>query len=178
MQSVSPPGDKALHHDEERKQLRPYRVFLALLIIICLTALCGMVLRGIVNTLDRLPSTATMQRLDEVDVRALRACADDLGKLEGRIRERAGDTVVGEADLSWEQSRQAFELERLQIVARCRLDEPGADPAVQELARAATALENVTRTYTLLFERLNNQQSGHEFQSALGTVRQLLKNAK
>lgn len=177
---MSPPGDKAQHRDEERRQLRPYRVFLALLIIVGLTALCGMVLRGIVNTLDRLPSTATMQRLDEVDVRALGACADDLVKLELRVRERVAETVASESDRPWEQSRQAFELERLQVVARCRLDEPGTDPATQELARAATAVESLVRTYTLLFERLNNERTAQdlEFKDALRSVRRLLDNAK
>lgn len=161
--------------DEERRRFRPYRRFLAVLVLVGAFGISGLILRGIINTLDRLPSVETMDRLDVVDVRALRACATDLERLEVRARKDAANTL--EKDLPWVPVLRTLETERLRVVARCRLDESREDPAIQELSRAATALENVLRVYTLAFERIKNEGGPErdEMRAAVRAVEPLLE---
>jgi len=174
---VAPAGDNPPHPDEERRQLRPYRLFLVVMLAIAIIGLCGMILRGIINTLDRLPSAETMQRLEVVDVRALRACSEDLGRLEARTRRDAARALSEQDAISWNTLQHSLEVERLTIVARCRLDEPQGDPAVLELARASTAMENLLRSYTLFFERLHKEGGAarDELHDALQAVQPLLE---
>ena len=143
--------------DEERRQLRPYRRFLAILLAISITGLCALILRGIVRTLDRLPSTETMQRLEVVDSRAIAACAEDLERLEARVRKAGGEALAlaepAPAPEDFETVANTLETERLTVVARCRLDEPRGDVALEELARAAVGVEELLRAYTLLVQR-------------------------
>lgn len=142
--------------DEERRRNRPYRRFLGILFAIVVTAASVVVLRGIIRTLDRLPSAEGINRPKIVDVRALRACAEDLERLEGRVRRVARkaltETITEDAP-DWVALSQSLEVERLTIVARCRLDEPTHDPAADALRRAATAIEDLLRTYGLLYAR-------------------------
>lgn len=173
---MAPAGDNPHPRDEERRQLRPYRLFLSLLLAIAIFGLCGIILRGIINTLDRLPTAETMQRLDVVDVRALRACAEDLGRLEAHTRAEAARALGAQSPPPWDTLRRALEVERLTIVARCRLDEDSQDPALLELKRASTALESLLRTYTLMFERLDKEGGAarDELQEALRALRPLI----
>jgi hypothetical protein len=152
-------GTEHEHRDEhERRALRPYRWFVVLLFALAIATLCGFILRGIIRTLDRLPSSAGLHRPEEVDVRALRACAEDLERLEARIRRAGGEAVSGafpeeQAALDWRRTADALELERLTIVARCHLEEPGADPAQRELSFAAAKIEALLSGYGLLRAR-------------------------
>lgn len=168
-------ADGARPRDEERRRFRPYRRFLAVLVLIGSLGLSGLILRGIVNTLDRLPSAETMDRLEVVDVRALRACAEDLERLELQARKVAARAL--ERDEPWAPHAEALETERLRVVARCRLDEPGSDPAINELTRAANALEGVLRTYALAFERVQTEGGPErdEMKAALRALQPLLE---
>jgi hypothetical protein len=156
--------------EEERRQLRPYRRFVIILFVVVLVALCAFVLRGIIRTLDRLPSISTFQKLDSVDERALLACADDLDKLNLRTRREAGRVFTeipgpkSTAD-GWEPIGNKLEQERLQIVARCRLDEAGEDPVAQDLHRAADEMEEVLRSYSLLYARHKEDGLKHAVQA-------------
>lgn len=41
----------------------------------------------------------------------------------------------------------------MDIVARCELDEPSSDPVVGDLKKAASAIEDLARSYGLLYDR-------------------------
>lgn len=143
--------------EEEREAVanRPYRRLVGGVFAILVVVLCGGLIRGVVRAIDRLPSAATLERPAVVDVRALRACAEDLDKLEVKIRQSAAK-AFGEApapDDGWNAARDAHELERITIVARCRLDEPTEDAAIHDLERAAEGLESLLRAYNLLHAR-------------------------
>lgn len=145
-------------NDEEKKSLRPYRRFVRVLFFLAIAAFCAILLRGIVNTLDRLPTAETLDRPERVDDRALKACAIDLGKLEARVRaggaEALGAPSTLEApDKAWKTAADAIELERLKIVARCHLQDDLDDPAARELADAAQRIENLIRSYHFLHAR-------------------------
>lgn len=151
------PGKAAL--EEERRQLRPYRRFVGVVFALSIVAICAFVLRGIVRHLDRMPSIETFKKLESVDERALLACAEDLDRLSTRIRREAGKVLTelpaareGGTD-QWEAVASGFEQERLQIVARCRLDEPGGDAAAKDLHTAAEEIEALLRSYSLLYAR-------------------------
>jgi hypothetical protein len=139
--------------EEERRQLRPYRRFVRVVFFVFLSGLCFVVLRGIIRSLDRMPSTAV--RTDgPVDDRALRACAEDLERLERRLRTAAGELLAGDASAeSWQAFAQPYELERLGIVARCNLEADSSDPVVRDLKVAASALEDLARSYALVYDR-------------------------
>lgn len=140
----------------EEEQNRPYRRFVRVVFFLAIAALCGVVLRGIVRHLDRLPSANTLARPAHVDVRALRACADDLERLEARTRKEAGRwyTLPNPEPGGWGAVGRQLEVERLSIVARCRLDEATEDPAARDLALAAEGIEGLLRSYSLLYNRL------------------------
>lgn len=176
MHGVASDVDNTPRSEDERRRFRPYRRFLAVLVLTGALGLSGLILRGIINTLDRLPSAHELDRLEVVDVRALRACAEDLEKLEAKARRAAARTL--ERSEPWVPTVDALELERLKIVARCRLDEPRGDPATTELNRAATALENVLRAYTLMFERLRaeGEPEREEMKAALRALSPLLED--
>lgn len=141
---------------EEERLNRPYRRFVRVVFFMAIIALCGGVLRGIIRHLDRMPSALTLERPSVVDVRALRACAEDLEKLEARARKSAGkaysEPLPGAAE-AWSLLMRELEIERLSIVARCRLDEASEDPVVHDLALAAEGIEGLLRSYSLLFSR-------------------------
>jgi hypothetical protein len=140
----------------EEEQNRPYRRFVRVVFFLAIAVLCGLVLRGIVRHLDRMPSAQALERPATVDVRALRACSEDLEKLEARTRKsasRAYGEPRGTAAEIWAATARELELERLSIVARCRLDEANDDAASRDLARAAEAIEGLLRSYSLLFAR-------------------------
>lgn len=152
---VEPHQELARAVDPEHAANRPYRRLVGAIFAIAVVALCGGLIRGVVRALDRMPSAATLERPQIVDTRALRACADDLERLELKIRQSAAK-AFGEApapDDGWSTARDAHELERITIVARCRLDEPTEDPAVHDLERAAESLEGLLRAYNLLHAR-------------------------
>ena len=145
-------------NDAEKKSLRPYRRFVRVLFFLAIAAFCAILLRGIVNTLDRLPTAETLDRPERVDDRALRACAIDLDKLEARVRaggaEALGAPSSAEApEKAWKTKVDAIELERLKIVARCHLEDDPDDPAARDLAEAAQRLENLIRSYNFLHSR-------------------------
>ena len=174
-------GRRTAGLDEERRQLRPYRRFLALLLVVAIVGLCGLILRGIIRTLDRLPSAESMQRLEVVDTRALAACAEDLERLEARVR-RAGADALGraapaEAPDDFDTVARGLETERLKVVARCRLDEPRGDPIITELAHAAAALERLLRAYALLVQRFGaeGRPDVQELREALDRARAQLQ---
>lgn len=146
------------HREDEHAEARanrPYRRLVGVVFAVAVVALCSVVLRGVVRALDRLPSAATLDRPAEVDVRALRACAEDLDKLEAKIRQAAGRAFAAAPDApdEWHAAQDALELERITLVARCRLDEPSEDPVVHDLERAAEGLESLLRRYNLLYAR-------------------------
>lgn len=138
---------------EEKKALRPYRRFVGVLFALTIVVLSVLILRGIIRSLDRLPSAESLHRPSHVDTRALRACAEDLEKLELRIRTVGAQALKEVAGPDWSAQEQALEVERLTIVARCHLDQPTSDPAAQDLAVAAGAIERLLRTYGLLHAR-------------------------
>ncbi|MCK6550941.1 hypothetical protein L6R52_34205 [Myxococcota bacterium] len=148
---------------EERKQLRPYRRLVGAIFAIAVVVACVLVFRGIIRHLDRLPSLEGLDKPKVVDVRALRACAEDLDRLELRIRTLAGQAfaelpVEGAAQSPWDVHAKQLELERLSIVARCRLNEPTTDGAVADLEKAVGELEELLRSYSLLYAR--HKESG------------------
>lgn len=150
--------------EEERRELRPYRRFVRIVFFIFLIILCGGVLRGIIRSLDRMPSASGVRPDGPVDVRALRACAEDLERLERRLRLGAGELLVRDPEIpmeSWQSFAQAFELERATIVARCNLDSGSDDPVVRDLKSAASAIEDLARNYGLLYERHEENGIGH-----------------
>jgi hypothetical protein len=143
---------------EERKQLRPYRRLVGLIFALAIAVVAVFVLRGIIRRLDRLPSVDALLKPTVVDVRALRACAEDLDKLEVRIRALAGRAFSelppeGQRAADWQALSADVELERISIVARCRLHEPNEDPVVKDLEEAANHLEALMRSYGLLYGR-------------------------
>lgn len=161
--------------DEERRSLRPYRRFVQLLFTLAIMGLCAVILRGIVRTLDRLPSVETLDRLELVDERALRACAEDLDKLEARVRLAAGDALAaapgGPANVErWRATTEAIEVDRLRIVARCRLEEGSDDPVVRDLRLAGQSIESLIRSYHFLFAR-HQAEGVPESQSAREAVK-------
>ncbi|MBI4814879.1 MAG: hypothetical protein HY791_01395 [Deltaproteobacteria bacterium] len=139
----------------EHEQNRPYRRAVALLFTASLVGICGLVLRGIIAQLDRMPA---IERPGTVDTRALRACADDLLRLEESARKLAGRTYseagdMAEAADSWVNKISALETERASIVGRCALDRATDDVAVRELERAAGHVEDLMRSYRLTLSR-------------------------
>jgi len=151
MSAVAPPTDA----EAESVSNRPYRRLVGVLFALAIGVICTSILRGVVRALDRLPSAATLERPAVVDTRALRACGEDLDKLEQKIRKTAG---IALSELppelpTWPAARRDMEVERITIVARCRLDEPTEDAAIQDLERAAERLEDLLRAYALLYDR-------------------------
>lgn len=139
----------------EHEANRPYRRLVGVVFGVAVVVLCTFVLRAVVRAIDRLPTAAALERPAVVDARALRACAEDLERLEAKIRASAA-RAFGEAPgvpSTWAAARDAHELEHLAIVARCRLDEPTEDAAVHDLERAAGDLEGLLREYNLLMAR-------------------------
>lgn len=167
--------------EEERRHLRPYRRFLAVVLLIAISAFSWFVLDGIIRALDRLPSAAAMQRLEVVDDRALLACTEDLGKLELRVRQAASLLLAAAPaptpPTDWESQADLLETRRLEIVARCRLDEPGSDAAQRALARAAAHIEQLLRSYSLLEARfaVEGRPAASEAARALQDARQTLE---
>jgi hypothetical protein len=152
-------SDAEKHPDpEERRQLRPYRRGVGGIFTIVLVVCSILVLRGIIRHLDRLPSVDALYKTPNVDVRALRACAEDLDKLEAKVRSHAGkafsDLPEDDAPVpSWQALGGELEHERLTIVARCRLHEPSEDAVVKDLEEAANHIEVLIRSYALLYAR-------------------------
>lgn len=143
---------------EERRQLRPYRRVVGLIFVIVLLFGAVVTLRGIIRHLDRLPSVDALYKTPDVDVRALRACAEDLEKLEARARTTCGRAFAELPPLEgplpeWQTFGAPLELELLTIVARCRLHEPSEDAVVKDLESAAIHLEAMLRSYALLYAR-------------------------
>ena len=139
----------------EKRANRPYRRFVGVIFALTITILSILILRGIIRSIDRMPTADALSRPGHVDTRALRACAEDLEKLEAKIR-LAGSTALGKAedtDPPWPATEQALEVERLHIVARCHLESGEDDPAVQDLATASSAIERLIRNYGLLHAR-------------------------
>jgi hypothetical protein len=142
--------------EDERRELRPYRRFVRIVFFVLMIILCTAVLRGIIRSLDRLPSPSGVRPDGPVDVRALRACAEDLERLERRVRIGAAELLASEPEVEaepWQSFAQSLEMERFTIVARCNLDGSSDDPVVRELRSAASAIEDVVRSYALLYER-------------------------
>lgn len=148
--------------NEERRQLRPYRRFVLAVFGLTFVAMMGFMLRGIIRHLDRMPSIESFERLDTVDSRALRACAEDLLKLEIQIRTVAGTRLAAvDNPVPAEQIWENFERDRLTIVARCQLDDGRDDSAAQEVASGADALELLIRGFALLEERHTKEVRPH-----------------
>jgi hypothetical protein len=139
--------------EEEKRQLRPYRRFVRIVFFVFLSVLCFVVLRGIIRSLDRMP-TSGVRPNGPVDDRALRACVEDLERLERRLRTAAGELLAGDSSTeSWQTFVQPYELDRLGIVARCNLDADSDDPVVRDLKVAASAVEDLARSYALAYDR-------------------------
>jgi hypothetical protein len=140
--------------EEERRELRPYRRFVRIVFFLALSVMCVLVLRGIIRSLDRLPSGGVAAN-GPVDVRALRACAEDLERLEKRLRNAAADLLAREPNQSepWRAFIESYEVERLTIVARCNLEDSSNDPVVRDLRAASSAIEELARSYALVYER-------------------------
>ncbi len=143
---------------EERRQLKPYRRFVAAVLGIVSMVLFGMLIRGISRALDRLPSPEQHQSLSQVDQRALLACADDLKRLESRLRKVAGSALAkvptpGEPVLSWQQLTTEIETERVMVVARCRLEDQRQGSPGGLVAEGAAELANEMSEYGLIYQR-------------------------
>jgi hypothetical protein len=162
----------------EEEQNRPYRRFVRIVFALAITLLCGLVLRGIVRHLDRLPSANAIERPATVDVRALRACAEDFDKLIGATRRAAGRAFAEpQGKDGWRGVAHELEVERLSIVARCRLDESSDDPVVHDLGRAAEGIEGLLRSYSLLYARHfeDGEKAAGEAREALDRATSALK---
>jgi hypothetical protein len=155
---AEPGQDPAPPARSEEEQNRPYRRFVRIVFALVILVISVLVLRGMIRYLDRLPSVDVRFKPQRVDNRALAACAEDLERLAGRIRLAAGHAFSlvpaadSEAALWGTQSRQ-FEVERLRIVARCRLDEASEDPVVRDLDQASNGIVALLREYNLLYDR-------------------------
>lgn len=164
--------------EEEGKALRPYRRFVRILFMLAIVGFCAIILRGIIRTLDRLPSVEHLDRLELVDERALRACAEDLERLEARVRRAGGESLMradSKADAEqWRATADVIEVDRLRIVARCRLEESATDPVAAELAKAAQAVEALIRSYHFLHAR-HVAEGLPESQAAKGAIRRALE---
>src|SRR5687767_7945275 len=145
--------------EREHRQLRPYRRVVGAVFAIAISTMGVLTLRGIIRHLDRLPTVEALVTPAKVDVRALRACAEDLERLEARVRltaTRAFGAAPGVDEskpVEWEALARPLELERVSIVARCRLHEESADIVVGELETAANEIESLIRSYGLLHSR-------------------------
>ncbi|GEM_PF-2168453 len=164
----------------EEEQNRPYRRFVGLIFALAVVLACVLILRGVIRHLDRLPSAGDQARPASVDVRALRACAEDLDKLTAKVL-KLGSRALGEplpGQENWTETSLELELERVQIVARCRLDEPSQDPVVEDLERAAEGVQGVLRSYGLLSARHQEDglQQATAARSALERVGTALKS--
>lgn len=157
----------------ERRANRPYRRVVGLLFAALLLVVAFGVLRGVIQRLDRLPSVESFTPPDRVDDRALRACAEDLDRLEARIRTTAGRSFARDPRApetpDWQEESEQLETERLRIVARCRLHESGTDAVVTDLTTAADQLETMLRSYNLLFDRhaADGEKASMEVRAAL-----------
>ncbi len=179
------PEQAAAEQQEDRRQYRPYRRFVAAIFGVCTVLLCGVILVGIINSLDRLPSVHGLRCPDIVDTRPLRACSDDLSKLKNVIQKGAGRLFSGgQAAMDplkeWKEFADPIELERLKIVARCKLHDSSDDPAANSLLQAATSLESLLRAYALAHARY--RESGLpralETEKALKNAEALLKERR
>lgn len=166
----------------EKRANRPYRRFVGAIFALLLLVIATGVLRGIIQRLDRLPSVETFLGPEQVDDRALGACAEDLTRLEARIRLAAarnfGRDMTMEQPPDWRVEAPRLETERLRIVARCRLHEPAGDAVVADLATASDRLESMLRAYNLLFDRHvdDGERSSVEARSALRRAREALES--
>ena len=165
--------------DEERKQFRPYRNFVRVVLFTAIAVLWSFMLRGIIGHLDRMPSADQFDRPGEVDVRALRACGDDLIKLEIAIRKLAAKrlTRLPPYPEAAEDPWDALDRTRLQVVARCHLDRQSDDPAHQKLHDAAHEIERLIRAYALAEDRHENEVVGHSTDAleAVSSAHSILK---
>ncbi len=164
--------------EEEGRALRPYRRFVRILFALAIVGFCAIILRGIIRTLDRLPSVERLDRPERVDERALRACAEDLERLEARVR-RSGGEALARADSKvgaeqWKVTADAIEVDRLRIVARCHLEEASADTAASELANAARSMESLIRSYHFLHAR-HVAEGLPESEAARASIRRALE---
>jgi hypothetical protein len=150
-------GDEA-DETEEKRQLRPYRRLVGIIFTVAVVIASVVILRGIIRHLDRMPTVDALSKPAVVDVRALRACAEDLGKLEVSVRQSAG-ALISQVPLDekpagdWESLSRQLEIDRLGIVARCRLNEPSDDAVVSDLETASSELDALIRAYALLYSR-------------------------
>lgn len=171
--------------EEERRALRPYRRLVFAIFAIFVVVSSVLVLRGIVRHLDRLPALAPSETPKKLDARALRACSEDLSRLESTFRKEAGPLfgapfVSRETALRrWDVLTSQVELERIAIVVRCALNGPPIDRASTHLAEAATRLEDAIREHTLLFQRhVNSSQArARETRRALQRAEHALQNS-
>jgi hypothetical protein len=150
-------GQDAAPRSEE-EQNRPYRRFVRIVFALVVLVISVLVLRGMIRYLDRLPGVDVRFKPESVDNRALAACAEDLERLVGRIRLAAGHafslTPTADSEVAlWESQARQFEIERLRIVARCRLDEASEDPVVRDLEQASNGIVALLREYSLLYAR-------------------------
>ena len=153
----SPAFDTEARMAERGENYRPYRRFMIVLFTVLVFGICGVIIRGITRTLDRLPQAEHMLSSRPLDGRALRACAEDLRKLETKIRISASQQL-GRApadEVRWEKVAAQLELERVTLVGRCGLHEGSDDPARAALASAAEALEELLRVYGFLEHRFD-----------------------
>ncbi|MBI2378375.1 MAG: hypothetical protein HYV07_30530 [Deltaproteobacteria bacterium] len=165
--------ERASSRGAESEQNRPYRRVVALVFTLSVAAICGLIFRGIVRHLDRMPAH---ERPGTVDTRALKACAEDLLRLEESVRKLAG-RAFSEPNAAEPILDQFGELEeeRSRIVARCTLDQPN-DPASLELERASSKIEDSARSYRLLFHRHHDdgQAASREARAAIERARSIL----
>src|SRR5262249_35064873 len=138
--------------------LRPYRRLVGAIFAVAIVVGAFVILRGIIRHLDRMPSSDELTKPTVVDVRALRACAEDLERLELRVRQAAGAAFSGlpaeDAPVpDWEVLSKPLVLDRLAIEARCRLNEKSDDAAAVDLATASNEIDALIRAYQVLYGR-------------------------
>lgn len=164
----------------ERRANRPYRRFVGGVFVLVLAVIATGVLRGIIQRLDRLPSVESFLGPERVDDRALLACAEDLGRLELRIRTTAGRSFARDPEteprVDWPEEAAKLETERVRIVARCRLHESAGDAVVADLETASDRLEALLRSYNLLLARHEDdgERAATEARAALRRARSAL----
>jgi hypothetical protein len=155
---ASPEGEAGSTGAEERRQLRPYRRLVGIIFAVLIAIGAFVILRGIIRHLDRMPSSDALQKPNLVDVRALRACAEDLERLERAVRQAGGAAFSGipaeDAPVpDWEVLSRQFVVDRVAIEARCRLNEKSDDAAVAELETASNEIDALIRAYQVLYGR-------------------------
>jgi hypothetical protein len=175
--SQSSEPSQSIRRKSEQQQLRPYRRLVTTVFVLGVIALFAFVGRGIIGHLDRMPSVDQFAQPDFVDHRALKACAEDLNKLERLVRKEAAILFTSIGPTPHEPVWQSLKKDRLKIIARCMLNEDGTHPAHHSLQVAAENIESQIRSFYLLYEKHQIESAEYSSQSR-EAIREALEHLK